>query len=127
MCHVLDIPGFQICQVSADVSVSQGSEYAWIWLNNALWQGSKYTWLTFHMVLNKLLVLNMVRLCICEVVQSAEYAWVNLNIPNNALISLNNGEYNWICQHISEKKKKQKKNRVVKLPEFWVCLVKYIA
>ena len=31
------MPGFCVCQVS---SVAQDSEYAGIWLNNALWQGS---------------------------------------------------------------------------------------
>ena len=38
-CHygtVLNIAGFQACQVSAYVSVAQGSENASIWLNNAL-------------------------------------------------------------------------------------------
>ena len=33
------IEGFWICQVSKYASVAQGSEYAWIRMNNALWQG----------------------------------------------------------------------------------------
>ena len=56
---VLNIPGFQVCQVSAYASVAQGSEYAWIWLNDALWQGSEYVWPTFQGILDKALVLNM--------------------------------------------------------------------
>ena len=50
---VLDIPGFKVCQVSAYESIVQGSEYARIWLNNALRHGSEYAWSTFHRVLNK--------------------------------------------------------------------------
>ena len=33
---VLNIPGFRICQVSAHARVTEGSEYAWIRLNNTL-------------------------------------------------------------------------------------------
>ena len=33
---VMDIPGFRVCQVFACASVAQGSEFAWILLNNAL-------------------------------------------------------------------------------------------
>ena len=32
----LNILGFQVCQNSAYTSVAQGSEYAGIWMNNAL-------------------------------------------------------------------------------------------
>ena len=50
-------------QVSAYASVvhmhMQGSKYALIWLNNALWQGPEYAWSLDHKVLNKLPVLNM--------------------------------------------------------------------
>ena len=50
----LNIPGFQVCQVSVYASIAQGSEYAWIWLNNALWQCFKYVWSILHnVVLNK--------------------------------------------------------------------------
>ena len=42
--RVLNIPGFQVSQVSAYASFAQESEYARTWLNNALWQGSKYAW-----------------------------------------------------------------------------------
>ena len=64
---------FQVCQVSAYASIAQDSEYAWIWLNSALWQGSEHAWLTFHMILNKPPVLNVsgIRLC-----QDCEYARV---------------------------------------------------
>ena len=34
--RILDIPGFLARPVSAYSSVAQGSEYAWIWLNNAM-------------------------------------------------------------------------------------------
>ena len=76
----LNIPGFRVLQVSAYASVAQGSEYALIWLNNALGQGSEYTWSMFRKVLNKRSVLNMPGLRIwqgCEyarVAQGAEYA-----------------------------------------------------
>ena len=49
----LNIPGFQVCQVSTYVSIVQGSEYAWIWLNNALWQCFEYAWSMLHKVFNK--------------------------------------------------------------------------
>ena len=57
--RVLNIPGFRVCQVSMYASIAQGSEYARIWLNNALWKGSEYALSTFHRVLNKPLVQNM--------------------------------------------------------------------
>ena len=57
--RVLNILGFPVCQVSAYARVAQGSEYAWIWLNNALWQSSGYVWSTSHRALNKPPVLNM--------------------------------------------------------------------
>ena len=53
--RVLNITRFRVCQVSAYASVAQGSEYAWKWLNNTLWQSSEYAWSTFHMVLDKAL------------------------------------------------------------------------
>ena len=65
----------------------QGSEYAWIWLNNGLWQGSEFAWSMFHGVLNKIRVLNIPGLKLWEgreyarVTQTAEYAWVSLNMP----------------------------------------------
>ena len=68
------MPGF------ADASVGQGSECAWICVNNDLWQGSEYVWSTFYWVSNKLPVLNMPGLRTwsgCEyarVTQGAEYA-----------------------------------------------------
>ena len=83
--RVLNIPGFRVCEVSGYASIAQGYEYAWIWLNNALWQGSEYDWSTFHKVLNRPPVLNMPGLRIwqgCEyarVTQVAEYAWISLN------------------------------------------------
>ena len=87
--RVLSITRFLVCQVSVYARVAQGSEYAWIWLNNALWLGSGYA---FHRVLNKLTVLNMLGLRIwqgCEyakVTQGPEYAWISLNMS-----------YEWIC------------------------------
>ena len=56
---VLNIPGFLVCHVSVYASVALGSEYAWIWLNDALWQGSEYIWSTFQRAFNKPPVLNM--------------------------------------------------------------------
>ena len=29
-------------------SITQGSEYAKLWLNNVSWQGFEYAWSTFH-------------------------------------------------------------------------------
>ena len=51
--RVLNILGFREWQVSACASIAYGSEYDWIWLNNALWQGSEYAWPMLHMVLNE--------------------------------------------------------------------------
>ena len=64
--EVLNIPGFWIYEVSAYASFAWGSEYAWIWLSNALWKGCKYIWSTFHRVLNKLPVLNILVLRLWE-------------------------------------------------------------
>ena len=55
----LNIPGFQVCQISAYANVVEDSEYVRIWLNNALWQSSEYGQSTFLRVLNKLPLLNM--------------------------------------------------------------------
>ena len=88
--RVLNIREFWVCQVSAYASVTKDSEYAWIWLNNALWQGYEYAFSTFHRVLSKPPVLNMLGLRIwqgCEyerVTQGFEYAWIawiSLNMP----------------------------------------------
>ena len=82
---VLNIPGLRICQVSAYASVAQGSAYASLWLNNALLQGCEFAWSTFHSVLNKPTVLNMLGLWIwqgCEytrVTQGVEYTWISQN------------------------------------------------
>ena len=38
--RVINIPGFRVCQGSGYATVTQGSEYAWMWLNNAPRQGS---------------------------------------------------------------------------------------
>ena len=102
----------------------------WIWLNNSLWQGSQYVWSTFHRLLNKPQVLNMLGLRIWH---GHEYArvtqcWICLNNPeyalimfnmqfSNALITLNMIEYDGIYL----------KNRVLNMPEFWMCLMQYIA
>ena len=50
---LLNIPGFRVYQVSAYASVAQFSEYAGIWLNNALQQGSDNVWSTFQSALSK--------------------------------------------------------------------------
>ena len=119
MCRVLNMSefwiflNFRVCQVSAYASIAQGSEYAWIWLNNALLQGSEHAWSMFHMIFNKPQVLNIPGLRKwqgCEyarVTQGAEYAWTSLNMPR--WICLNNAEYDWIFRHIPEK------------PECWIC------
>ena len=105
--RVLNILRFRVCLVSAYANVTLGSEYAWIRINNALRQGSKYAWSTFHRVLNRLPVLNMARLWICEVYTG----WlICLNKPKYVLIMfqyawicLNNVEHDWICRHVTEK------------------------
>ena len=107
--RILNIPGIQLCQVFAYVNVAQGSEYDWIWLNNAIWQGSEFAWSTFHRVLNKPQVLNMSGLRIwqgCEyarVTQGVEYVWMSQNMPQYspsmreyALIRLDMIEYTGI-------------------------------
>ena len=86
--RVLNIRRFWVCQVSAYASVVQSSEYVWIWLNNALRQDSEYALSTFHRLLNKPRVLNIVELKTCQgwkyarVIQGAEYTWTSLNIPS---------------------------------------------
>ena len=85
--RVLDIPEFRVSQVSVYARVAQGSEYAWIWLNNASWQSSEYACSMFYRVLNKPPVLNMQGLRIWQgfeyarVTQGAKYALISLNMP----------------------------------------------
>ena len=96
-------------KVSVYQRVAQDSEYAWIWLINALWQDSEYAWWTFHTVLNKPPILNMPGFTIwqdCEyarITQGAECAWISMNmlylISQYAWICFNNAEHNWICRH----------------------------
>ena len=70
----------RVCQVSSCANIAQGPEYASICLNNTLWQGSEYSWSTFHRVLNKAAVLNMLGFRIWQgckyarVTQGTEYA-----------------------------------------------------
>ena len=88
MRNVLNISEFGVCQVSTYASVAQGSEYAWICLNNALGQYSEDAWSMLHMALNKLPVLNMPGLkiwqgegytgCLYEWIRS-QYACICLN------------------------------------------------
>ena len=89
--RVLNIPGFQVCQISAYATVAQGPEYASIRLNNALWLGSKYAWSKFNRVLNKPPVLNMPGVRIwqsCEYVRVTQGAfWICLNKPDYAFIN----------------------------------------
>ena len=92
-----EYPKIRVCQVSACGRVAQGSEYAWIWLNNALWQGSKYTCSTFHRVLNKpkyTMSQNMASLWICQ-----HYTgwWICLNKPDYPLVM---SQYAWIWLYI---------------------------
>ena len=107
---VLNIPGFQVCQVFAYTSVAQDSEYAWIMQSNALWQGSEYACSTFHSVSNKPLVLNILELRIWQVCEYARVTQV-LNKPKEALlmseyalICLNDAECDWIYRHKPGKK-----------------------
>ena len=92
--RVLNVPGLRVGQVS---------EYAWIWLNNALWQDSKYAWSTFHRVLNKLKIWHgceyaMVTACWMRLNRSeyplkmSQYAWI---CPDNV-------KYDLICRQIPE-------------------------
>ena len=86
-CNYGRVLNIRVCQVSAYVNIAQGSEYVWIWLNNALWQGSEYACSIFHKVLNKPPVLNMLAFRIWQdyeyasVTQGAEQAWINLSMP----------------------------------------------
>ena len=103
--RVLNLPGFRVCQVSAYASVTQGSEYDWMWQINALWQGSKYACSWFYRVLDKPPVQNMPGLIIWQVckyvsctvlhrvlsvqglrrvpvTQGAKYAWISLNMSD---------------------------------------------
>ena len=111
--RVLNIPGFWVCWVLAYARVAQDSEYAWIWLNNALWQGSEHARSTLHRVLNKPPVLNMLGLRIWQgfecatVTQGAEYVLISLNtsykVSQYIWIYVNNAELGWMCWHIPEK------------------------
>ena len=94
--RVLNILGFRICQISPCVSVTQGSDNVWIWMNNAwisnasipfwLWQGSGYAWSKLHSVLKNPPVLNMPQLRMwkgckyARVTQDAKYTWINVNM-----------------------------------------------
>ena len=110
----LNIPRFQVCQVSAHASITPGSEYGWIQLNNALWQGSEYAWSQSHRVLNKPPVVNMhwaqnmASLWICEGYNKNTECWICPNKPDYALamsqhvwICLSNAQYDWICRHMT--------------------------
>ena len=60
--RVLNIPGFQVCQVCAYANVAEGSEYAWIWLNKPEYAlvMSQYAWICLN---------------------NAEYDWIYGHIP----------------------------------------------
>ena len=69
-------------------------------------------------------VLSVARLWICKgysgcriCLNKPEYTLM----PQHVWICLNNAEYKWICRHIPER------NRVLNMPEFWMCLMQYIA
>ena len=79
--RVLNIPGFKYARFLERQALHKVlNNYVRIWLDNALWQGSENAWSTFHRVLKKPPVLNMLGLRIwqgCEyarVTQVAEYA-----------------------------------------------------
>ena len=69
----MHVPGFRVCQVSAYVSVAQGSEYAWS---------------LFHRVLSNSSVLNMLGL---RIWQSCEYA----RVTQGAEVGLRGGGGLW--------------------------------
>ena len=118
--RVLNIPWFQVCQFSVHESVVQGSEYASIWLNNVLWQSFEYTWSTFHRVLNKPPVLNMLGLRIWQydvnisqnmlrICEGYTEFWIYLIMapyssimPEYALISISMPEHGWILLNLPE-------------------------
>ena len=79
---------FQICQVSAYASVTQGSEYGSIMPElTVLTMTELWKCLKFHRVLNMPSVLNMPGFGIwpgydyASVTQGCEYDWISLNIP----------------------------------------------
>ena len=97
----------RISQISAYGSVIWGSEYAWIWLNNAWINCSDYSralnaWYNFSRVFNMPSVLNMPGVVIRQgwqyvrVTKGFDYAY--------AWICVNNTEYVWMClnKQISE-------------------------
>ena len=118
---VFNIPGFWIDQISAYVSVTQDSEYAWIWLNNA-WINCSDRF-DYSRVLNMPVqrltgfwiylsgskygrARNMARLWICK---GYTGCWICLNnlaysliITQYAWICRNNAEYLWACLTIPE-------------------------
>ena len=118
--RVLNIQKFWVCQISANASIAQGSEYAWIWLYNALWQGSEYGW-RFHMILKNPPVLNMqwarnmASLWICE---GYTRCWICQNKSEYALIM---SQYVWIC--LSNRKARES-GRFVELGHFHKEFVK---
>ena len=67
--------------MSVYVSVAQGSEYVWIWLNNTLWQDSEYAWLTFHS-------------CKYAWAQNMVRFWMNTRGLHRVL---NMSNWSWIC------------------------------
>ena len=70
ICVVMQLwKGSEYSRILTMPSVAQGSGYALIWLNNALWQGFEYVWSMFHRIWNMHAVLNMPELRIwggCE-------------------------------------------------------------
>ena len=107
-------------------SVSQDSEYPWIWLNNALWQGSKHPWSTFHRVLNKLPVLNMPRLRIWQgckyarVTQGAEYALTMSQYAWLSLLTLNMIKYAGIYL----KKQSAEYTRILNVSDAYIAYIR---
>ena len=101
--RVLNIPGFQMCQISAYASVKLGFEYPRIWLNNAWINCSDYGRIKvsrgFEYASGSKYVgaLDMTSLWICE--GYTEYALI---MPHYSWICLNNAEYAWMYLNIPD-------------------------
>ena len=91
---------FWICQVSANVKVTQDSEYAWMWLINDRINcshngrvlntpGQSFRGFWMSLMLNRP-VLGIWQGCeYAKVTQDAEYAWRSLNMPQCLTVRAN--------------------------------------
>ena len=89
--RILNISGFQICQVSAYAIVALNMHEC-VWeqcVNKLFWQckGSEYVWSKFYRALNMPPFLNMPGLRMwpgyeyARVIYDAEYSWITLAMP----------------------------------------------